>query len=151
MSTDPVNRTRADRLGLLARAPAGRLSELWQGLRLAPPHTRLRAPEIGAVMVRGRAGGSGAAFNLGEMTVTRASVQLACGTVGHAWVQGRSRPHAETAALIDALLQTDMAARIETEILGPLAAEEATRRATRARKAAATRVDFATLRRGDDP
>ncbi len=33
-------------------------------------------------MVRGRAGGGGSAFNLGEMTVTRCSVRIATGQVG---------------------------------------------------------------------
>ena len=36
-------------------------------------------------VVRGRVGATGAAFNLGEMTVTRASVRLASGNVGHAF------------------------------------------------------------------
>ena len=67
-------------------------------------HTKLRAPEIGGVMVRGRAGAVGTAFNLGEMTVTRASVKLADGTVGHGYVKGRGKDHALQAALIDALI-----------------------------------------------
>ena len=59
------------------------------------------------MMVQGRAGaGWGAAFNLGEVTVTRASVRLGCGTVGHALVQGLDARKAERAALLDALLQT---------------------------------------------
>jgi hypothetical protein len=70
------------------------------------PHLRheiLRPPEIGTVMVRGRAGATGAAFNLGEMTVTRASVRLSSGAVGHGHVQGRDKDAALAAALIDAL------------------------------------------------
>ena len=54
-----------------------------------PDVVSIRAPEIGAVMVRGRVGGAGDAFNLGEMTVTRCSLRLACGAVGHGYVQGR--------------------------------------------------------------
>lgn len=143
----PLPHTRADNLGLLARASASRIQSLLPDL---PDHQVLRAPEIGTVMVRGRAGGTGAPFNMGEMTVTRASVQLPCGTVGHGYVQGRSRPHALRAAAIDALLQTDAAARIEAGVIAPLRAEETARRHARAARAAATRVEFFTLVRGED-
>ncbi len=61
-------------MATLAKAAPAHLAVLFPDL---PPHKVLRQPEIGAVMVRGRVGGTGAAFNLGEMTVTRASVQLA--------------------------------------------------------------------------
>jgi alpha-D-ribose 1-methylphosphonate 5-triphosphate synthase subunit PhnG len=115
-----------------------------------PDHDLLRAPEIGGVMVRGRAGAIGAAFNLGEMTVTRASVKLACGTVGHGYVQGRDKTHARTAALIDALMQTEAAARVEAQVLTPLRALMQARKDARAAKAAATKVDFFTMVRGED-
>jgi alpha-D-ribose 1-methylphosphonate 5-triphosphate synthase subunit PhnG len=101
-------------------------------------------------MVRGRTGGTGAPFNLGEMTVTRCSIRLPCGTVGHAWVQGRDKDHARRAALGDALMQTAEAARLQADILTPLADEAAEARATRAAKAAATKVEFFTLVRGED-
>lgn len=141
---------RKDWLGLLAKAPAGELAQLWAAAGIAPAHHVLRAPEIGAVMVRGRAGAVGAAFNLGEMSVTRASVRLADGTVGHGYVQGRDRTHALQAALIDALMQTDAAGQVDRAILAPLRAAASTRRATRAAKAAATKVDFFTMVRGED-
>ncbi|MCB1396465.1 MAG: phosphonate C-P lyase system protein PhnG [Rhodobacter sp.] len=139
--------SRAQSLGLLARAPAERLAALFPE---AAAHTVLRGPETGAVMVRGRQGGTGAPFNLGEMTVTRCSVRLACGTDGHAYVQGRDKAHARRAAVLDALLQTAEAARLTAGVLAPLAAEETARRATRAAKAAATKVEFFTLVRGED-
>jgi alpha-D-ribose 1-methylphosphonate 5-triphosphate synthase subunit PhnG len=134
-------------MGLLAKAPPARLAALMPEL---PDHSLLRAPEIGAVMVRGRVGGTGAPFNLGEMTVTRCSVRLDCGTVGHAWVQGRDKAHARRAALADALMQTGRAADVQAAVLTPLAAEAAAARAARAAKAAATKVDFFTLVRGED-
>lgn len=147
MSPDKMPAFRRDALGLLARAPAERLAELLPDL---PHHDLLRAPEIGTVMVQGRAGGTGAAFNLGEMTVTRASVRLTgSGTVGHGYVQGRDKGHARRAALADALAQDDPT-RIETDILTPLRAEEAARRAATASEAARTRVEFFTLVRGED-
>jgi alpha-D-ribose 1-methylphosphonate 5-triphosphate synthase subunit PhnG len=148
MSTDPQDQTaRQARMGLLARADPARLAALFPDL---PPHDWLRAPEIGAVMVRGRIGATGAPFNLGEMTVTRCTLQLADGSVGHAHVQGRDRGHATRAALIDALMQGPEAARIEAAVLAPLRAEEAARRQARAEKAAATKVEFFTLVRGED-
>lgn len=101
-------------------------------------------------MVQGRFGGAGAAFNLGEMTVTRCSVRLADGAVGHAWVQGRDKGHAVRAAVVDALMQTGSAAEVADRILAPLAAEAQAERARRTQKAAETKVEFFTLVRGED-
>lgn len=143
--TLPIDRPKA--MGLLARAPAGRLAQLFPDL---PDHALLRGPEIGTVMVRARQGGTGAPFNLGEMTVTRCTVRLACGTAGHAHVQGRNRDHARRAAVLDALFQTEAAPQLAARILEPLAAEESARREARARKAAATKVEFFTMVRGED-
>jgi alpha-D-ribose 1-methylphosphonate 5-triphosphate synthase subunit PhnG len=79
-------------MSLLACASVDALAERWEALALDPAYTWLRAPEIGAVMVRGRAGGTGAPFNLGEMTVTRCTLRLdESGATGHAYVQGRAR------------------------------------------------------------
>lgn len=144
-------------MGLLARAPRGRVAALLDGCGARPAFRWLRPPEVGSVMVRGRAGATGAPFNLGEMTATRCALRLgteagkaADGPVGHGWVQGRDRAAAEAAALVDSLMQTAAAPRLRAAILDPLAAEEAERRAARAGRAAATRVDFFTLVRGDD-
>lgn len=101
-------------------------------------------------MVRGRAGATGAAFNLGEMTVTRCSVQLDDGAVGHAYVQGRDKTKATQAALIDALMQTAAAPEVEAAILAPLRTAAEARRTARAARAAATKVDFFTMARGED-
>jgi alpha-D-ribose 1-methylphosphonate 5-triphosphate synthase subunit PhnG len=148
-SLDP-NAARKAWLSVLAKAGAADLETLWAGCAIAPAHDILRAPEIGAVMVRGRAGAVGAPFNLGEMTVTRASVRLHTGEVGHGYVQGRGKDHARTAALIDALMQTDRAAEIEAAVIAPLRAAADRRRTHRAAKAAATKVDFFTMARGED-
>ena len=148
-SHDP-NAARKAWLSLLAKAPAQDVARLWADAELSPDHETLRAPEIGAVMVRGRAGAVGAPFNLGEMTVTRASVRLTEGAVGHGYVQGRDKTHATQAALIDALMQTPAADRIDAAILAPLRAAEQAQKATRAGKAAATKVDFFTMVRGED-
>lgn len=135
-------------MGLLARAPAPRLAALMPAD--LPGRSLLRAPEVGAVMVEGRMGGTGAPFNLGEMTVTRAVLRLETGEVGHGHVQGRDKDHALNAALIDALMQTPRAAAIRRAVLDPLTAEENTRRTQRAEQAAATKVEFFTLVRGED-
>lgn len=137
-------------MGVMARADAAALATAVAALGPLPHATPLRGPEIGAVMVRGRAGGSGGAFNLGEMTVTRCSLRLDCGTVGHAVVQGRDRDKARTAALLDAVMQTTRAAEVEAAVVAPLEAAETARRRARTAKAEATRVDFFTLVRGED-
>jgi alpha-D-ribose 1-methylphosphonate 5-triphosphate synthase subunit PhnG len=147
MMTDAVTMARKTWMSTLAKAAPARLVALMPDL---PPHTVLRQPEIGAVMVRGRVGGTGAAFNLGEMTVTRASLRLDRGEVGHAWVQGRDKGHALRAAAIDALMQTDRAPEMVANVLQPLAAEARAAQGSRAAKAATTKVDFFTMVRGED-
>ena len=137
-------------LGVLARADHDRLVGLAEPVRAGQTLRWLRPAEIGSVMVRGRAGGSGAPFNMGEMTVTRWSVELPGGAVGHGYVQGRSRPAAEAAAIVDALMQTEAAGPVRVQILDPLGAEERAKRAERAEKAAATKVEFFTLVRGEN-
>ena len=149
MTTDATAKRQAW-MSLLAKSRARDLARLWAGLGDNPGHTLLRAPEIGGVMVRGRAGAVGAAFNLGEMTVTRCSVKLDSGEVGHAYVQGRDKTKALQAALADALMQTDQAARIEAQVLLPLRTNMASAASARAAKAAATKVDFFTMVRGED-
>ncbi|MBS0124902.1 phosphonate C-P lyase system protein PhnG [Thetidibacter halocola] len=146
---DP-NAPRKAWMGLLARAPAERLAALLDARGPRPAMTWLRTPELGSVMVRGRAGGTGAPFNLGEMTVTRCALRLPCGTVGHAYVQGRDKAKAEAAAIVDALMQTGAAEAVRRAILDPLAQEDAGRREARAARAAATKVDFFTVVRGED-
>ncbi|MFN3644821.1 MAG: phosphonate C-P lyase system protein PhnG [Gemmobacter sp.] len=143
---------RRDWMGLLARSAPVRLAALLPpGLAgLLDAVTWLRPAEIGAVMVRGRAGGTGAPFNLGEMTVTRCVLRLPSGAVGMAQVQGRDKAHAAHAALVDALLQGPEAAAVRAAVLVPLAADEAARRMARAERAAATKVEFFTLVRGED-
>lgn len=146
---DP-NAERKTRMSLLAKAPAQLLADLWGKMDDKPEFEWLRAPEVGGAMVRGRMGGTGAAFNLGEMTVTRCSLRLADGVVGHAYVQGRDKSKARIAALVDALMQGPEAARIQRAILDPLGEQTEAKRTARAAKAAATKVEFFTMMRGED-
>jgi alpha-D-ribose 1-methylphosphonate 5-triphosphate synthase subunit PhnG len=102
-------------------------------------------------MVRGRVGGSGAKFNLGEMPVTRCALRLDGGAVGIAWVKGRDARHAELAARLDAMLQEPrFHDQVHQHVIKPIAALQAAQRDLDARKAAATKVDFYTLARGED-
>jgi len=132
-------------MAVLARASGEEIATLLASLPPLPPHERLRAPETGLVMVRGRAGGDGTAFNLGEMTVTRCAVRLG-DRVGHAYVAGRDKRQAELAALLDAALQ-DPAWRpaLVAQVIAPLAERQAEARAAEARKAAATKVEFLAM------
>ncbi|HYG90640.1 MAG TPA: phosphonate C-P lyase system protein PhnG [Azospirillum sp.] len=137
-------------MGVLAKAAPDEIAAAWSRIAPAPDYDLLRRPETGLVMVRGRIGGDGAPFNLGEMTVTRCSVRLADGVVGHAWVAGRRQDHAERAAVLDALMQAPAhRPAVEPEIVR-LESLQAARRDGAARAAAATRVDFFTMVRGED-
>lgn len=138
-------------LGLLAKSAAEDLAALLDGLGKMPAYDWLRRPEIGGVMVRGRSGGTGAPFNLGEMTLTRCSIRLDSGQIGHGHVPGRNSAHALRAALVDALMQTDRADQMRAEVLEPLAREARRRAGLRAARAAETKVDFFTMARGEDP
>ncbi len=133
-------------MGVLARATAGQIAARLEHAPALPPHRRLRGPEAGLVMVRGRQGGDGGPFNLGEMTVTRCSVRLEEGGLGHAYVAGRDLRQAELAALLDAALQLPaLRGALMAAVVEPLAAMQAAAAATLARKAAATKVEFFTM------
>jgi alpha-D-ribose 1-methylphosphonate 5-triphosphate synthase subunit PhnG len=128
-----------------AAAIAGRLDAI-----ALPPYEDLREPENGLVMVRGRIGGDGAPFNLGEATVSRAAVRLAGGEVGFGYTLGRDRNKARMIALCDALVQSDeFSDTVEAIVLAPLRAAVMAERERKAAETAATRVDFYTLVRGE--
>jgi alpha-D-ribose 1-methylphosphonate 5-triphosphate synthase subunit PhnG len=136
-------------MGIAARATT---AELEYGLSMVgcPDYTDVRKPEIGLVMLRGRMGGDGAPFNLGEATVSRAAVRINSGEVGVSYCLGRDLPRARLAAVLDALWQRGDHDLIETVFVAPVAARLEEERAARAAKTEATRVDFFTLVRGED-
>ena len=137
-------------MSLLARSPASLLSDAagcWDAL---PFYTWLRRPEVGLAMVRGRTGGTGAQFNLGEMSITRCALRIDSGEMGVAYVSGRNPRHAELAALFDALMQTHAASTVRSRVLQPIASALAAHEAQTRARAQATRVDFMTLVRGED-
>lgn len=142
--TPPETAARKAWMAVLARAPAAELEAASKGL--LPDYTTLRGPEIGLVMLQGRAGGAGQPFNLGEATVARCTVRTPAGQVGHAYCLGRDLHQAELAAALDAALQDPAQhARIDRTVIQPLAAAQAAQRAEAARRAAATQVQFFTM------
>ncbi|MEO0341928.1 MAG: phosphonate C-P lyase system protein PhnG [Pseudomonadota bacterium] len=143
------NAERKDWMSLLAKTAPATLQAACADLDLPQDVSDLRVPEIGGVMVRGREGATGNAFNLGEMTVTRAAVQLGDGTIGYSYVQGRDRDHARLAAILDAMLQTDRTEEILQSVIQPLKVVLAEKRAASQVKADQTKVDFFTMVRGE--
>lgn len=137
-------------LGVLARAPLSLLEEKWAGIEPKPDYRFLRQPEIGLVMAQGRIGGSGKAFNLGEVSMTRCVVALTDGRTGFAYVKGRSKRHAELAAGLDALLQDEaMRPAVMQSVIDPLHKRWLAERSAEAREVATTKVDFFTMVRGE--
>lgn len=137
-------------MSVLAHCRPAELLAHWQPLNLSPQFERLRAAETGLTQLQGRMGGTGKRFVMGDMTVTRAVVQLDCGTYGYSYIAGRDKSHAELCAVIDALLQVNgMDELLHKMVIAPLAATQQARREQRAREVAASRVDFFTLVRGE--
>jgi len=152
MTVTPENTKQAQRkaaMAVLAHSDPAEISGCLDAIAL-PVHENLREPENGLVMVRGRIGGDGAAFNLGEATVSRAAVRLSTGEIGFGYALGRDRQKARMIALCDAMVQSDQYADlVETKVIAPLRAAMVTKRNRKAAEAAATRVDFYTLVRGE--
>jgi alpha-D-ribose 1-methylphosphonate 5-triphosphate synthase subunit PhnG len=138
-------------MATLAHAAADEIARLWDGSGLPSDAELLRGPETGLVTVRGRIGGGGAPFNVGEATVTRATVRLPSGQVGHSYSLGRDKKKARLAAIADALWQ-DPAQReaVESKLVAPLRAALDAAREKRRVETAATKVDFFTMVRGED-
>jgi alpha-D-ribose 1-methylphosphonate 5-triphosphate synthase subunit PhnG len=136
-------------MAVLTRCDAADIGDQLAAIAL-PAYRELRAPEQALVMLRGRIGGDGAPFNLGEATLARAAVRLESGEVGFGYTLGRDGNKARLIALCDALLQTsEFAGQLEATVLAPLRAAVSDKQSRRAAEAAATRVDFYTLVRGE--
>lgn len=138
-------------MAILAQA---KLQEIADGLAAIGEfieHVDLRPPETGLVMLRGRIGGDGSPFNVGEATVTRCAVQLPSGEVGFSYALGRDRDKARLAALCDALWQSDQHRdAVEQHVLMPVRSRLEHERVVTDSRTAATRVDFFTMVRGED-
>lgn len=148
-TSSPEQAARQHWIGVLSRALRADLLAHEAALRDAE-YQLIRPPEIGMTLVRGRMGGSGAPFNVGEMSVTRCVVRLADGRTGYSYLAGRDKAHAELAALADAHLQGAQQAHWIREVIEPLAQAQAVRRSQQQAETAATKVDFFTLVRGEN-
>lgn len=136
-------------MAVLAHAEAGEIAARLRTIAL-PGHQDLREPENGLVMLRGRVGGDGAPFNLGEATVSRAAVRLASGEVGFGYTLGRDGEKARLIAICDALVQSSaFGEAVERDVIGPLREQLMLRRNQAAAETAATKVDFYTMVRGE--
>ncbi|MGE8689813.1 MAG: phosphonate C-P lyase system protein PhnG [Achromobacter sp.] len=148
---DAPDARRAAWMRVLSLADPGELDGAFCALTGVPAHQTLRPAQTGMAMVRARSGGTGARFNLGEMTVTRCAVTMGEGVVGVAYVQGRSLRHAEQAAVADALLQLpEWHETVQARLIEPLARQHAEKIERQARVAAQTKVEFFTMVRGED-
>lgn len=149
MSQFPPIDARRRALALLARANERELAEplakFWRDERVRD----LKPAEAGLVMLRGRAGGDGAVFNLGEATVSRSVIELTTGERGYGHTLGRDLEQARRIAICDALWQREREA-IEDHVLAPIAVRLEAARAKVAAETVATRVEFYTLVRGED-
>lgn len=138
-------------MALLAQATAQEMKDFWAHWTDKPQVETLRGPETGLVMVRGRIGGGGAPFNMGEATVTRATVRLGNGAVGHAYAMGRSSEKVRLAAVFDALWQEPAHRQaVEDTVLAPIAQRLNDNLEDRRAETNATKVDFFTMVRGDN-
>lgn len=148
---DGGEQSRRAAMAVLARADAEALHTAWERWAEKPEVEVVRGPETGLVMLRGRIGGGGSPFNLGEATVTRATVRLATGAVGHAYALGRDRERVRLAAIFDALWQEPAYREaVEREVVAPIAERLSADDDERRTETAATRVDFFTMVRGED-
>jgi len=147
----PIAAVRLRMMRVCADATESELERALSEMEPVPRATELRSPEQGLVMLRGRIGGSGRPFNLGESTVTRAVVALETGTQGHAYLLGRCPQRAKLAAIVDALAQdATYIEKLEKALVEPVEARRSAERARAREETAATRVDFFTVARGKE-
>jgi alpha-D-ribose 1-methylphosphonate 5-triphosphate synthase subunit PhnG len=144
-----LQRRRQMAMGVYARAKGAELLAALERIGLPDGAEDMRAPELGLVMARARIGGTGAPFNAGEVSVTRAAVRLPTGEIGVAYQLGRDREKARAAAVLDALWQTERRSEVEAA-LDPIRARITEEQVLKDRRAAATKVDFFTMVRGED-
>ncbi|MEL6288369.1 MAG: phosphonate C-P lyase system protein PhnG [Pseudomonadota bacterium] len=148
---DRVDTARYAMMQVLANADVKALDEHFTDLGELPAWRYIRKPEVGLVMLRGQIGGSGAPFNFGEATMTRAAIVLESGEQGFGQCLGRARRKAAISAIIDGLYQrSEWRERIDADLVGPLRTAQEGNDALRRAETAATKVDFFTLARGED-
>lgn len=143
--------TRKQWMAVLAKADVEELEKATHFIVKKMKYYFLRPPETGLIMVRAKIGGTGRSFHLGEMTVTRCTIQIKNGFRGTAYVMGRNKRHAELAAILDALLQDpSQHTSLMDSVIHPLRDSLQKRKERLAQKIATTRVEFFTMVRGDE-
>lgn len=137
-------------MAVLARASRAELEALIASIAPLPSYEIMSPASIGTVMVEGRAGGTGTRFNVGEVTVTKAVVRLGDGTIGFSYALGRDTQKALLCAVLDAALQDERKREaLMRAVIEPMAHVQRERGSQLSRAAAATKVEFFTLQRGD--
>jgi len=138
-------------ISVLARADFADLQQHWHATGINSKFTPIRPAEIGLSQVQGRIGATGRKFNMGDVTISRAVIQLESGEMGYSYVQGRNKQHAEVAAIIDGLMQTEQHnEQLEHQLIQPLAAIKSAQEQARNNAVSSSKVDFFTLVRGED-
>jgi alpha-D-ribose 1-methylphosphonate 5-triphosphate synthase subunit PhnG len=148
IKNDSQNNERAAWLSVLAQTSPEVLDEAWRKIGPKPEYEFLRKPEVGMILVRGRAGNTGQPFNFGEMTVTRCAIRTNQGLRGFGYVAGSRSAMAEQIAVLDAMLQDpEQAPDLKENLIGPLSRRLAEEKAQVAQSAGATKVNFFTMPR----
>ncbi|MCF8607219.1 phosphonate C-P lyase system protein PhnG [Gordonia sp. HY442] len=159
VTTDPttvgseVKAERQEWMRVLASADSVAVEDAWEQWQPKPHTQNIRGPEVGLVMIRARTDSAGPRFNLGEATVTRATVRLhgepmSEDTVGTAYVLGTDLAHSQAAAQFDALLADPVHHdRVIAEVIEPLQEAQTERDQVRRARERSTQVDFFTVAR----
>ena len=147
---DIQTETRQRWMATLAKSNLNQLETKVAEIGTLPEYSFIRPPEIGLTMVRGRAGGTGQVFNLGEMTITRCTLKIE-EVIGFGYVGGRSYRHAELAALCDGLMQIpEWHDIVQSIVIEFLEAEAKRKTEIQQCQTEATKVNFFTPKRGDE-
>ncbi len=155
MTNDETNESLADAvarkryLAILARATTTELEAAKLLLGELEDVQYVRPAEVGMSMLRGRIGGTGDAFNLGEATVTRCALRVGRSHLGVGYTLGRERRKAELIALFDALLQdVGRSAFIQRKVVDVLAQRQSAQAQAARQAAESSTVEFFTFVRG---
>jgi alpha-D-ribose 1-methylphosphonate 5-triphosphate synthase subunit PhnG len=140
---------RQRRMELFSLAAPSVLEDFLLSLDEIPPYVFLKKPSSGLVMVRGRIGGTGALFNLGELLISRSVVEME-GTLGFGYTPFENLRHSEMAAVLDALAshpKYENEVFLLTEKLRKLRFELTN---SEEKESERTKVEFFTVKRGED-
>lgn len=138
-------------MSILARSQTGEIKMRWEALNIRPEYKLIRPTQIGLIQLQGRMEATGQRFMLGDMTVTRAAVEVSEGIIGYSYIIGRDKAKAELCAVIDALLQNEeCCGQIMAAVIEPLAQRLQERWQTQRREVAPSKVNFYNLVRGDE-